>query len=117
VLVHLVRGGLDQGQPSRARREKHGRLQHHRMRRTHGVDTRRVAGFMTANKIHHRIHVGCSTSFSSGSIASSAAARKASTTATTVTVFGTMPNTIIETIAVIIGAPAFASGATTSARP
>ena len=117
ILVHLVRCGLDQGSAPCVLREAQCRLQHQRMRGAYGIDPHRIAGLVAANQIQHRIHTGCSTSLSSGSIASSAAARKASTMATIVTMLGMTANTTMETIAVIIGAPALASGATTRARP
>ncbi len=116
-LIHLVRGGFDQRHASRAVCQAQRRLEHQGVRRAHGVDPLGHAGLVPANKVQHRIHVGCPTGGSSGSMASSAADRKASAMATTVTAFGITLSTIMETIAVIIGAPALASGATTSARP
>src|SRR6266700_1069127 len=117
VLIHLVRRGLDQRQAPRAVRKAQRSLQHQWVRGAHGVYPHWSAGLVTADQIQHRVHTGCSMNFSSGSIASSAAARDASMMATTVMAFGVAPSTIIETMAVIIGAPALASGATTSALP
>src|SRR6185312_9319585 len=117
ILIHLIRRGPGVGRAAGARGQAQCGFQYQRVRGAHRVNSGRGAGLVTLNDIQQGIHAGTAPTCSSGSMASSVAAMKARATPAKVTLLGMTPSTSMDTMAVIKGAPALASGATTMALP